>query len=162
MNAQRRRLLLSSMILFPVLLISGLLIMSLFSRRPDDLGLQEGQLQPCPGSPNCVCSYESPDDTEHFISPLTVPPEVEQPMEKLAAIVTSFPRTNILKRTDHYLHVEFTTAWLRFVDDVEFHYRPDESVIHFRSASRLGHSDLGANRNRAEKIRQQWQSAVNQ
>jgi uncharacterized protein (DUF1499 family) len=40
-----------------------------------------------------------------------------------------------------------------YVDDVEFSLDPAASVIHVRSASRLGESDLGANRKRIEAIR---------
>jgi len=43
---------------------------------------------------------------------------------------------------------------LRFVDDLEFQYSPDEDVIHMRSASRLGYSDFGTNRKRLESIRE--------
>jgi uncharacterized protein (DUF1499 family) len=40
-----------------------------------------------------------------------------------------------------------------FVDDVEFLIEPNTQVIHVRSASRLGQSDLGVNRQRIEMIR---------
>ena len=42
---------------------------------------------------------------------------------------------------------------MRYVDDVEFLEDPSEGVTHVRSASRLGYSDLGANRSRIENIR---------
>jgi uncharacterized protein (DUF1499 family) len=45
---------------------------------------------------------------------------------------------------------------MRFVDDVEFLLDEGKSVIHVRSASRVGHSDLGVNRKRIEAIRQRW------
>jgi uncharacterized protein (DUF1499 family) len=62
--------------------------------------------------------------------------------------------------TPDYLHAEFTTRWLRFVDDVEFVVAPAERVIHVRSASRVGREDLGTNRRRVEAIRAAWDSAV--
>ena len=40
-----------------------------------------------------------------------------------------------------------------YVDDVEFLVNPTENVIDVRSASRLGQSDLGVNRQRIEQIR---------
>ena len=52
-----------------------------------------------------------------------------------------------------YLRAEFTSTLFRFVDDVEFVVVPDEGVIHFRSCSRVGYSDLGANRRRMESLR---------
>ena len=58
-----------------------------------------------------------------------------------------------VKETENYIYAEFTTAIMRYVDDVEFYF-PDEKVIHIRSASRIGYSDMGLNRKRIEKIRQ--------
>jgi uncharacterized protein (DUF1499 family) len=43
-----------------------------------------------------------------------------------------------------------------FVDDVEFYLDETSQVIHVRSASRLGQSDLGVNRQRIEAIRNKF------
>jgi len=77
----------------------------------------------------------------------------EQAMRTLSAVVDTLERTHIVERRDDYLYVEFTTAFWRFVDDVEFVLDDSSKVIHFRSASRLGYSDLGVNRERMEKVR---------
>ena len=45
---------------------------------------------------------------------------------------------------------------MRFVDDVEFYFpstTSDNITIHVRSASRIGESDFGVNRERIEQIR---------
>jgi len=47
-----------------------------------------------------------------------------------------------------------------FVDDVEFLLDEKAGVIHVRSASRLGRSDFGVNRDRVETIRRQIASAM--
>ena len=52
---------------------------------------------------------------------------------------------------DEFLHIEFTSKIFRFIDDVEFYF-DKPGVIHFRSASRIGHSDMGVNRDRMEEI----------
>jgi len=52
-----------------------------------------------------------------------------------------------------YLHAEARSLLFRFVDDVEFLFDADKQVIHVRSASRTGYSDLGVNRRRVERIR---------
>jgi uncharacterized protein (DUF1499 family) len=54
---------------------------------------------------------------------------------------------------DTYLHYEFTSLLLRFVDDVEFLFDDETRTIHFRSASRTGYGDFGVNRSRMEDIR---------
>ena len=57
------------------------------------------------------------------------------------------------KKNDEVDWHEFTTALMGYVDDVEFLYDPAAGVTHVRSASRLGYSDLGANRKRIEALR---------
>jgi uncharacterized protein (DUF1499 family) len=51
------------------------------------------------------------------------------------------------------------TRWLKFVDDTEFWLSPAESVIHVRSASRVGRKDFGVNRARVEAIRARFEAA---
>jgi len=43
-----------------------------------------------------------------------------------------------------------------FVDDLEIRIDAEVSVIHLRSASRVGKSDLGANRKRVEMIKKSY------
>ena len=59
---------------------------------------------------------------------------------------------SIKKELDQFIHIEVTSKIFGFVDDVEF-YLNEPGVIHFRSASRIGYSDLGVNRERMETIR---------
>ena len=47
----------------------------------------------------------------------------------------------------------FSSIYVIFKDDVEFYLPDGEGTIHFRSASRLGTSDLGKNRERMEAFR---------
>jgi uncharacterized protein (DUF1499 family) len=60
----------------------------------------------------------------------------------------------VMSADDTYLHVEFRSAIFRFVDDVEFHLRGQDGIIAVRSAARVGHGDLGVNRQRVETIRE--------
>ena len=103
----------------------------------------------CGTRPNCVCSVCSPENS-HFIEPLAgLGPS---PIETLTETVTSMDRVKIVARDDGYLHVEFRSALLGFVDDVEFVV--DGEVTHVRSASRVGYGDHEVNRKRVEEIRQ--------
>jgi uncharacterized protein (DUF1499 family) len=52
-----------------------------------------------------------------------------------------------------YLYAQCSTRWLKFTDDVEFYLDASAGVIHVRSASRIGRSDLGVNRARVEALR---------
>lgn len=73
-------------------------------------------------------------------------------LSRLRAVVSAIPRAKIVTADENYLHVEFTSALFRFVDDVEFFVDREQRVIHFRSASRVGRSDLGVNRQRMQAI----------
>jgi uncharacterized protein (DUF1499 family) len=66
----------------------------------------------------------------------------------------------VITETENYIHATFTSRIFRFVDDVEFYFMRDAPVIHVRSASRVGYSDLGVNRKRVEKIRQAFKSST--
>ena len=116
----------------------------------------DGRLSPCPASPNCVCSQD--DDVAHQIEPLRFVGAPREAWPRLATVLTQLPRARIVTNDSTYLHVEFTTPLLRFVDDVEFLLDETAAVIHVRSASRVGHSDLGANRTRVETIRRLFES----
>lgn len=137
----------------PILLIVFSLL-GCTSVKPDDLGIQRGRLAPCPNSPNCVSSDATDDG--HRIAPYRLKAAPRSAWSSLQEVLVSEPRTEIVTRTDDYLHAQATSRIFRFVDDMEFHLRAD--VIAVRSASRVGYSDLGANRERLERIRERLQA----
>ena len=126
-------------------------IFSFSGTRPSNLGVIDGKLQPCPNSPNCVSSQAN--DPEHGIAPLTFTGEPTAAIANLQKIILAMPRTKIITAKGNYLYAEFTSAIMGYVDDVEFFANPDKGIIEVRSASRLGESDLGVNRQRIEAIR---------
>jgi len=109
------------------------------------------QLPPCPSSPNCVSTQAQ--DEGHAIGPFRYRKSRAEAKEALKEIVQSLPRTKLVEENESYLHYEFTSLLLRFVDDVEFLFDDDTKTIHFRSASRSGYGDLGVNRKRMEQLR---------
>lgn len=120
--------------------------------RPTNLGIQEsGQLAACPSSPNCVNSQSQ--DAVHKIEPLTFDSAPTQAMADLKRVIQNQERTTIITETENYLYAEFKSKLMGYVDDVEFLLDSNAKVIHVRSASRLGQSDLGVNRKRIETIR---------
>lgn len=114
--------------------------------RPNNLGVKDGKLAACPGTPNCVNSQS--DGDKEKIEPL---PAVS--MAEIKGVVEGMERTTIIEQTDNYLYAEFKSKLMGYVDDVEFYRDSGANVVHVRSASRLGKSDLGVNRKRVEEIR---------
>jgi uncharacterized protein (DUF1499 family) len=137
---------------------SGGTVFKFSGKRPTNLGIKDGKLAACPKSPNCVCSQAPEADTEHWIAPLTYTGSAAEALAKLKSIVESMERTAIITETPDYLYAEFTSALMGFVDDVEFYLEPGTQTVQVRSASRLGQSDLGVNRNRIEAIRNQFEA----
>lgn len=119
--------------------------------RPANLGLQSGKLAPCPSSPNCVSSLSQ--NAQQKIAPFAYNSTPAQAIANLKQVIQSFGHAKIITETDRYLYAEFTSTWMGFVDDVEFLVDEAKKVINVRSASRLGESDLGVNRQRIETIR---------
>ena len=115
-----------------------------------ELGVRDGRLADCPMSPNCVCSDAS--DPGHRIAPFALAVGPEAAWRAIEEAVDSLPRGRIVEREMGYLRAEDRTR-LGFVDDLELHLRVDEGLVAVRSASRLGWSDLGANRRRVERLR---------
>lgn len=108
-------------------------------------------LAPCPSSPNCVSTQAT--DEGYAIEPFRYRKSKAEAKESLKEIVRTMPRTKLVEEDESYLHYEFTSLLLRFVDDVEFLFDDESKTIHFRSASRTGYGDLGVNRKRMEEIR---------
>ena len=139
-------------------MMTGLLLTGCSGTRPDNIGVQNGKLLPCPPTPNCVSSQST--DKEHAIEPLRYASSTPEAMAALKQIIQQMKRTTIVKETNDYLNVEFTSAMWRFVDDVEFWFDEDTHTIQVRSASRMGKSDLGVNRKRIEEIRTTWNARM--
>lgn len=115
-----------------------------------------GMLSPCPDSPNCVCSHY-PQDKDHYAVPLKFSGTANQAKDKLKSLLKNLTRCELVDDKDLYLRYEFTSWIMRFVDDLEFLFVPTTQQIHFRSASRVGYSDLGANAQRIAMIRDLWE-----
>lgn len=73
-------------------------------------------------------------------------------MTQILKVVSAMPRATVIKQEGNYLHVEFRSRVFRFVDDLEFVLDDTNKLIHFRSAARLGQSDMGVNRKRMTEI----------
>ena len=117
-------------------------------------GVSNNRLLPCPKSPNCVSSLSQ--DESHYIEPLKYESTPEEAKEKLISVINSMKRSEIVIVEISYIHTIFKSALFRFVDDVEFLFDDQKKIIHVRSASRTGYSDLGVNRKRVEEIRKRF------
>jgi uncharacterized protein (DUF1499 family) len=122
--------------------------------RHSQMGVSGGRLAACPDSPNCVSSQSA--DPRHAIDPLRYEGTAQKARESLVKAISGMKRARIVMAEEHYIHAEFTSAFFRFVDDVEFLLDNGTRTLHVRSASRVGYSDFGINRRRVEEIRSRF------
>src|ERR1035437_6289253 len=110
------------------------------------------RLKPCPKSPNCVSSVAS--DEGHRITPFPFTGTAAESLARVKAAALSFSRTRVVEEAPGYVHLTFTRAIFRVVDDGEFEADEAAKTMQVRSASRVGRSDFGVNRKRIEAIRE--------
>jgi uncharacterized protein (DUF1499 family) len=133
----------------------------LFSgKAPTTLGVHDGRLKAPARTPNSVSSQadlwpDAPLKDYARIAPIAFVAggDGKATLARIAAIVEDLPGAKIVEQRDDYLYAQFTTAMMRFVDDVEFWVDPAAGVVQVRSASRVGRKDFGVNRARIENVR---------
>ena len=125
---------------------------------PTDLGVRDGRLKALSNTDNSVSSQaglypDHPQRAYSSIAPLSLNGDGLATIAKIKAIVQTTTGAAVVKSEPDYLYAQYTTPLMKYVDDVEFWFDPANSVVQVRSASRIGKSDLGANRKRVEALR---------
>lgn len=134
-----------------ILFYCGICIMVLTGCGKPSIGIRSGKLMPCPSSPNCVSSQTT--DSSHYTEPLTYTGTRDYAQKVILSILSGMDGSDVVEVKSDYIHVEFTSKIFGFVDDVEFYFSEDASLIQVRSASRTGYSDFGVNKDRIIEIR---------
>lgn len=142
-------------IILPILVLTFIILTLYFlttSRAEETKGLVDGLLSKCPNKPNCICS-EHKDDADHYIAPIPVPQNRGLDIISILKSTIHDMGGNIRVEGDHYLAATFTSNIFKFVDDLEIRVDQNQKLIHIRSASRVGYSDMGVNRKRVESFK---------
>jgi uncharacterized protein (DUF1499 family) len=131
------------------------------SKAGEASGLVEGRLSKCPNKPNCVCS-ENKDDASHYIDPISIPQNIRVDSFSLIKSVIREMGGDVQVESGNYLAATFTSAIFKFVDNLEIRIDSTEEVIHIRSASRVGYSDMGVNKKRTELLKKLFNNKVSE
>ena len=141
----------NTIILTIITIFSCIFISSCAGKVPTTIG----QFSVCPRTSNCVSTKNI--NTKNYISPIYYRGSRDNAKRVLLLAIQPIKFASIKKELDQFIHIEVTSKIFGFVDDVEF-YLNEPGIIHFRSASRIGYSDLGVNRERMETIRKAFQN----
>jgi uncharacterized protein (DUF1499 family) len=128
-----------------------------FGGRPSTLGVHDGKLSgPKKRTPNSVVSEGIEPTHPAYIAPIAFTGDPRVAMAKLLTVLQAMKDVTLVKAEETYVYAEFRTPKMRYVDDFEARLDASASVIHVRSASRLGKRDFNVNRNRVEAIRKRF------
>jgi uncharacterized protein (DUF1499 family) len=117
---------------------------------PKNLGVTNGQLAPMPKSPNAASSQSN--EEYYKVEPLKMKADLETTKEALLKAVDAYGNGEVKINEDNYIYVVFTTSTMKYKDDLEFYINIEDGLVHYRSASRVGYSDMGLNRERYNAI----------
>ncbi|MEZ4705502.1 MAG: DUF1499 domain-containing protein [Bdellovibrionota bacterium] len=113
----------------------------------------------CSSKPNCVSSSQQPENRK-YVEPLSYSISPIALKDIIRQMFRGNRSYTIVKEGEYYFHYEFRSTVFQFVDDVEILIRPQDFTIHFRSASRVGYWDLGANRRRINTIKKHLRKKI--
>ena len=111
----------------------------------------------CAGRANCVSTRAAVPARR--MPPIPVVGDPDAAMTRLRRVVSAMRGARIVADDGDTLRVEFRTLVFHFVDDVELTIDRGAAVIHFRSASRIGRTDFGANRRRMAELTRRFAAA---
>jgi uncharacterized protein (DUF1499 family) len=114
------------------------------------LGVNDGKLSPMPKKPNAVSSQT--EDQEKYVEPFPFKSDLETTKKAILESIKKYGGYEVVKDEPTYLRVMFTTGKMKYHDDAEFYFDEAQKVVHFRSSSRIGYSDMGLNRERYSKL----------
>ncbi|MGB3368236.1 MAG: DUF1499 domain-containing protein [Acidaminobacteraceae bacterium] len=120
------------------------------SKLPKKLGVSNGRLSELPNSPNGVSTQTS--QTNKLVDVLKYKEDGKITREKIKKICMDFANSKLEAENDFYMRFVFTTEKMKYKDDVEFLFDDENKVVHYRSNSRVGYSDMGLNMERYLKI----------
>ena len=120
------------------------------NRIPSDIGIENGKLAPMPKSPNAVSSQT--DDVKKKVEPLVFKDSFEGTKKAVLSAFEKYGNIEIIENNKNYIHAVNKTGIMKYKDDIEIYLDVNERLVHYRSASRIGYSDMGLNRKRYNDI----------
>jgi len=128
----------------PFLILSTLLLTACSKGTPPVVDRSNTE---CGTKPNCVSTADSRE--KFTLAPYILRSGVT--LDQVERVALTLPGAQTADKTDDYLRIECTSRIMRFVDDLELKIADDHLLV--RSESRIGYSDFGVNRRRAEELR---------
>lgn len=141
-----------------IICILIMLIISIFIVRnnkiPSNIGMKNGMFSDLPTTPNAISTQTDVESKK--IDVFIFKEDLEKSKLLILEILVNYEGAEIIIEKSNYIHIVFSTKKMKFKDDVEFYFDEENEVIHYRSASRVGCSDMGINLERYNIIRDKY------
>lgn len=134
------------------LMTLGMITIYIQNSKPQmELGLVNGVFQEIPNKDNSVSTQTVFD--EKRIEPIAFRNDLKTAVIAMKKTLEAYGGIEITEEKENYIYAVATTGTMKFHDDIEIYFDEDEGLIHYRSASRAGYSDMGLNRQRFEALK---------
>lgn len=144
--------------LFVAFVVLNVLLLVLQNNRRPALGVQaDGKLAPLPNKPNCVSSFV---DGDKAVDPLPMAEDLSKTIALIEQSLAKLGNVQVIEKDGHYVRALATTKLMRYKDDIELLVDTDSKLVHFRSSSRAGYSDMGVNKARYDEFAKHYEEAV--
>jgi len=140
-------------ILIGILIVIGAIVIYMAvinNLTPNNLGVSNGKLGQMPHKPNAVSSQTEEKDKK--VEALEFKGNLKNSKDKVIKAIEEYGNAKIIKNESNYIYAVFTTGIMKYHDDVEFYFDESKKLIQIRSASRIGYSDMGLNKERYTKL----------
>jgi uncharacterized protein (DUF1499 family) len=124
---------------------------------PSQLGLHQGRLAALASTPNGVSTMAK--DSDKSVAPLNFKADLKATQLAALRAFAHMPNNQIIERNERYVHAVFFSPRMGFRDDVELYFDQQNQVLHYRSQSRVGYSDMGVNRQRYQRFAELYAEA---
>ncbi|TAA70510.1 FAD-dependent oxidoreductase [Planococcus salinarum] len=132
----------------------GLVNMALQNNLKPKLGVENGRLKEVPPTPNAISSQTSSKDK--YVEGFPYSGSRADSKKCLIGMLKGFEGVEVLQDDEHYVYAVAKSKAFKFKDDIEFYFNDAAQQIEFRSASRVGVSDSGVNRQRYEEMKRRY------
>ena len=146
-----------SILIISLVILACLFLLGYVARNQPEKQPVTGLLAPCPETLNCVCS-EYLKDQAHYIKAIDL--SIKSHFNDLSQVVPIIIDMGgeVVVQDQHYLAATFKSRVFGFIDDFELRLDFENKRLQLRSASRVGRSDLGANKSRTDRFKKEFQS----
>ena len=110
----------------------------------------DNPIKECGDAPHCVSTKSS--SPKRTIQPIIFNGAKSEFKQIAMAVIESMPRSKIVTADDNYIHAEFTSSMMKFVDDFELYFDENKKMIDLRSSARVGYYDFGVNLKRSKEF----------